>query len=338
MAELSRFFNGPSYTAGEFAEYFSRFLTDGVYVQNGNIDLKVSAGSGMSVDIDTGYAFIKGYMYKNDAVLTKTISTADDTLDRIDRVVLKFDEVNKIIGVVIKKGSLASSPIAPSLENTDTLKEISLAQIRIKKGVTSINQSDITDERVSEFGGIVSSLITIPVEDLWNAWNSNLQSIQDEWNAWYQNATSNVINPGLIQQDENNRFITDLLLSKLNGIDSGANKYVHPSSHSLDMITETSLKKVMTAAERSKLSGIESGANRYIHPGGGTNPHGTTKSDVGLGNVDNTKQMPLSGSTFTGVAKAQSNTSYTTAQLRNTIMSPNDPSGGSNGDIWIKYV
>lgn len=336
MAELSRFFNGPSYTAGEFAEYFSRFLTDGVYVQDGKIDLKVNSGTGMNVNIDPGYAFIKGYMYKNDAVLTKTISNSDATLDRIDRVVLKFDEVNKVIGILVKKGSLASSPIAPTLENTDTLKEISLAQIRIKKGVSNINQSDITDERVSEFGGIVSSLITIPIDDLWSNWNSNLQSIQDEWNTWYQSATGNIINAELVQQNSTHRFITDVLLSKINGIEEGANNYNHPSTHSLDMITETSTKKVMTNSERSKLANIESGANRYIHPGG-TNPHGTTKSDVGLGNVDNTKQMPISGSTFTGVVRGQSNTSYTTSQLRNTILSTGNPSGGSNGDIWIKY-
>ena len=41
---------------------------------------------------------------------------------------------------------------------------------------------------------------------------------------------------------------------------------------------------------------------------------------------------------MTGILKAQSNTSYTTAQVRNIIISPNDPSGGNNGDIWIKYV
>lgn len=337
MSELSRFFNGPSYTAGEFAEYFSIILTNGVYVENGQVQLKVNAGAGMSVNIDPGYAFIKGYMYKNDSILNKTISNSDATLDRIDRVVIRFDEVGKTINILVKKGSLASSPIPPILENTDTLKELSLAQIRVRKGATSITSNDITDERMTEFCGIISSLIEIPIGDLWEHWGSELQSIQDEWNTWYQNATSNIISPGLIQQDENNRFITDLLLSKLNGIENKANNYIHPVNHSLDMITETSLKKVMTAAERTKLSGIESGANRYIHPGG-TNPHGTTKSDVGLGNVDNIKQMPLSGSTFTGVAKAQSNTSYTTAQLRNTILSPNDPSGGSNGDIWIKYV
>ena len=35
---------------------------------------------------------------------------------------------------------------------------------------------------------------------------------------------------------------------------------------------------------------------------------------------------------------AQNNTDYTTAQLRNVIISTQDPSGGNNGDIWIKYT
>jgi hypothetical protein len=35
--------------------------------------------------------------------------------------------------------------------------------------------------------------------------------------------------------------------------------------------------------------------DKYVHPGTGTNPHGTTKADVGLDMVDNIKQMPISG-------------------------------------------
>ena len=40
--------------------------------------------------------------------------------------------------------------------------------------------------------------------------------------------------------------------------------------------------------------GIPAQDTVYTHPSG-TNPHGTTKSDVGLGNVTNDKQMPISG-------------------------------------------
>lgn len=49
-----------------------------------------------------------------------------------------------------------------------------------------------------------------------------------------------------------------------------------------------------TADEKNKLAGIDDGANNYVHPEG-TNPHSTTKADVGLGNVENVKQMPISG-------------------------------------------
>lgn len=45
-----------------------------------------------------------------------------------------------------------------------------------------------------------------------------------------------------------------------------------------------------------------------------------------------------SGDTMTGVLIAQNNTNYTIAQVRNVIISTADPSGGSNGMLWIKYT
>lgn len=49
-------------------------------------------------------------------------------------------------------------------------------------------------------------------------------------------------------------------------------------------------------------------------------------------------KLDKSGGTMLGALIAQANTNYATAQVRNVIISPNDPSGGNNGDIWIKYV
>ena len=49
-------------------------------------------------------------------------------------------------------------------------------------------------------------------------------------------------------------------------------------------------------------------------------------------------KLDKTGGTMLGALIAQSNTNYATAQVRNVIISPNDPSGGNNGDIWIKYV
>lgn len=53
-------------------------------------------------------------------------------------------------------------------------------------------------------------------------------------------------------------------------------------------------------------------------------------SDVGA--------LPTTGGIMSGILSAQSNTSYTTAQVRNIIISTSNPSGGNPGDIWIKYT
>lgn len=94
-----------------------------------------------------------------------------------------------------------------------------------------------------------------------------------------------------------------------------------------------------TTAEKNKLAGIEAGAqvNTVTSVAGKTGAVTLAKSDVGLGNVDNVKQMPIAGGTFTGIVTAQSNTSYLTRQIRNFVLSTADPSGGSNGDVWIKW-
>ena len=51
-----------------------------------------------------------------------------------------------------------------------------------------------------------------------------------------------------------------------------------------------------------------------------------------------TSRMNISGDTMTGALVARGNTGYSVAQARNIIISTSDPSGGDNGDIWIKYA
>lgn len=49
-------------------------------------------------------------------------------------------------------------------------------------------------------------------------------------------------------------------------------------------------------------------------------------------------KVDKSGGTMAGALVAQNNVNYTTAQVRNIIISTADPSGGSNGMLWIKYM
>ena len=114
---------------------------------------------------------------------------------------------------------------------------------------------------------------------------------------------------------------------------------LHPKTNA-DQIVETTTKKVMTDVERTKLAGIATGAqvNTVSSVAGKTGEVTLAKADVGLDNVTNDAQMPIAGGTFIGVAVGQNNTSYATKQLRNITLSTSSPSGGSNGDVWIKYV
>ena len=61
----------------------------------------------------------------------------------------------------------------------------------------------------------------------------------------------------------------------------------------------------------------------------------TAKNDIS--NLK-TNKMDISGGTMTGALIAQNNTNYTTKQVRNIFISTSDPSGGTSGDIWIKYA
>lgn len=62
-------------------------------------------------------------------------------------------------------------------------------------------------------------------------------------------------------------------------------------------------------------------------------PDQITKINTALG-----AKLDKSGGVMNGALVAQGNTNYTIAQVRNVIISTADPSGGSNGDIWIKYT
>lgn len=178
MAEYFRFFDSTEddvreYTAAEFAEYFSKFLSDGVYTENGEMGLRVTTINGFNIKVSPGYAFIRGYMYKNDADIEFTLEPPDVILDRIDRVVLRLDIINKTMNIQLKKGTMGSNPMPPPLIDDASVKELPIAQIRVNHGAST---GIIKDERVP-----VHSLIEIPYEDM-----------VKEFNEWFEERKQSV--------------------------------------------------------------------------------------------------------------------------------------------------
>lgn len=106
---------------------------------------------------------------------------------------------------------------------------------------------------------------------------------------------------------------------KLDGISAGANKVEQSSTNG-----------------NIKINGTEKTV--YTHPGSGTNPHGTTKSDVGLGNVTNDAQVKRTEmGTASGVAtldasgvNAQAPKAHTHTKSQITDFPSSLPANGGN--------
>ena len=188
--EKSSFFNSIAgdrkYKAVDFASYFSKLLTNGVF-PNPSTNLQVISNNNMTITIKAGAAWINGYIYILDADMVLPISVADGLLKRIDRIVVRFDTVGRGINAVIKGGTFASSPVAPVLQRDADRYELGIADVLVNNGVVIISQANITDLRLDTTKcGLVNSLI-----------QADTTAIFDQYQAWFT-TQSNAYNAEMI--------------------------------------------------------------------------------------------------------------------------------------------
>jgi len=162
---------GSSVYEAQWGTMMRHLLSTGVIrARNSTFDLNLlevyADGSALEVYVKTGSAFVDGFFYNTDAEVTKSISTADATNPRIDRVVLKLDRAANTITLAVLTGTPAASPVAPSLTQTTTgVYEMQLAQVYVGANVSVINASNITDERIFNDGGFDQRTILFPLLD-----------------------------------------------------------------------------------------------------------------------------------------------------------------------------
>lgn len=158
MAETSGFFNAEMieedgsttydriYYADQFAYYFSKFISNGVYI-NPATQLKVTSKGELKLNVAVGDAFINGYWYKNDENFELQLAQANGSLPRIDRVVLRWDSITRYINLAILQGNPAATPSAKKLTRNADTWELGLADVYIERGSLSISDANITDLR-----------------------------------------------------------------------------------------------------------------------------------------------------------------------------------------------
>lgn len=180
-----------AYKAEDWAWYFATFIANGVFPKPSD-GLQVIAYNGMEIKVNAGYAFINGYAFKNPAGSGITLSMAEGALNRIDRVVVRWDLPQRDIYLTVLKGAPSAKPQATALTRTTEIWELALADVYISKGVTKIQTKDITDQRFnSSLCGIVTgtveeidaSVLTKQFTDFFNTYS---QAVLDEFSVYKQ--------------------------------------------------------------------------------------------------------------------------------------------------------
>lgn len=178
------------YNASQFAEYFNSFIGNGVF-PNPSDNLQVISNNDMTVTIKAGKAWINGYILINDDDYILQIEPADGVLNRIDRIVAKYDTTDREIRLEIKKGTFASVPVAPTIQRDADAYELGIADIAVNAGVISISQGEITDLRLNDdYCGIVHGLVDqVDVTTLYNQYTEGFRVRQAEFeqafNDWF---------------------------------------------------------------------------------------------------------------------------------------------------------
>lgn len=183
-----------TYNADQMSEYFDGLVSNGVYESVGGA-LQVMAGSGMTVNVQTGRGIINCKWLSNDSVLTLDITQAHAVLNRYTAVVLRLDIVNRLMTITTKDGANASNPVKPTMQNDGTMVELCLAYIYVGAGVTTISQANIEDMRASSSCGWVTGLIKqVDTSQLFLQWQTAYQEYYDsmtsEFNDWLSTLTS----------------------------------------------------------------------------------------------------------------------------------------------------
>lgn len=170
-----------------------KLFTTGV-MPNPSTNFQVNAGTdGMTVLVQPGFAVVDGGLCKEDEVRTLSVTAADAIYDRIDTVVLRWNENVDVrtADLYVLAGTPAETPVRPALQRNDSIYEIGLADVFITHGIATISKEKITDTRYeSERCGIVSSVSEWDTTTIYQQVQADLAGFkateQAEFMAWFE--------------------------------------------------------------------------------------------------------------------------------------------------------
>lgn len=273
MAQESGFFNAVqsggsydrTYNAADFADYFSSFIGNGVFLNANSDGLKVVAKTGLTVTVKAGRAFIDGYYYHLTENMDVTLQ-ANNTSSAVNRmIVCELNLTDRQITVKARDGQ--QTPI-----NNGTIHELVLAVVNVGAGVSSISNSVISDMRPNKtYCGFVEAVVkNVDFTSLYN-------QMQTSFNEWFDEV-----------KDQLTTDVAGNLQSQIDALESYVNTQVN-GLHSDIQNVKTSFYRVgdiiMTtvAANPSSVYG-----GTWVAWGAGRVPVGYNSSDSDFNSAEKT--------------------------------------------------
>ena len=174
--------NGVVYSAEDVATYLCT-RTSGVYSKETNFAVRTTGTR--QITVAPGLAWINYDDFKGVSVCSReenvlTVPEADNTLNRVDRVVLQFDTSENITAIKLKTGTPAVAAQPPDILQNHNQYELGLCTISVPAGSTAVTTADITDTRADEtVCGVMRDGVTgIPTGTLVRQWQAVIESMK----------------------------------------------------------------------------------------------------------------------------------------------------------------
>lgn len=139
---------GANVTEDQWTNMGRRWLMTGVIKGVPNFLQGFADSTGMQVKLNTGFAWVDGHLYHNDAIETLAIAANSSGNPRRDLLVLRRDKAANTIVAAIVQGTPAASPSDPALTQVDGgIWEIPIARVDVANGASNIAAGNVVDYR-----------------------------------------------------------------------------------------------------------------------------------------------------------------------------------------------
>lgn len=174
------------YNAQQMSELFEGLITDGIYESVGN-KLAVQVNNGMTIQINTGRGWFGGHWVKNDSLHLLTLEASDVLLNRYCAVCVRTDKNESVRSSTpyLKYSEFATTPVKPTMERTEKVKEYCLAYIYIPAGSSAITAANIEDTRGNNnlCGWVTGVIDQVDTTTLWEQYKAQWEQFMTDTDA-----------------------------------------------------------------------------------------------------------------------------------------------------------